>query len=168
MNPAKILEKASSSKFHLWLLNQSLDRYIPFNQPHKFRIVEVERGYVKILLPYRRRNLNHIKGIHACALATVAEFATGFTLLSSLPAKEYRLIMKRINMEYHYQGKMNVYAEFRFNEDQLRSEIIDPLKEIDSVEIDCAIKLHDLENNHISTGNVLWHVKNWSKVKTKI
>jgi hypothetical protein len=121
-----------------------------------------------VLIPYRRKNLNHIKGLHACALATVSEFSTGFLLLTKLDSKKYRIIMQRLEMDYHYQGKMDAFAEFALTEDWLRNSIYDPLEVQPAVVIPCEIKVIDVRGNHLTTGKVYWQIKDWQKVKTKI
>lgn len=162
------VEKAKRSSFHRQLLNWSLDRMIPFNKPHRLRVLEIGDYHIKTLLPYRRRNLNHIKGLHACVLATVSEFSTGFLLLSKLDAKKYRLIMQRLEMDYHYQGKMDAIASFSISEDWLKQSIYQPLVTQESVVVICEIKIVDIKGNHLTTGRVHWQIKDWQKVKTKV
>lgn len=164
---SKIIEKAKHSAFWLWVLNQSLYRMVPFNRPHRFQVVELTDHFLKALIPYRKSNFNHIRGLHACALATISEFATGFLLLTRLDAKKYRLIMQRIEMDYHYQGKMDAFAEFRTSDEWFQEKIIIPLQGQDAVVVPCEIKIHDLKGNHITTGKVFWQIKDWQKVRTK-
>ncbi len=164
---SKIIEKAKHSAFWLWVLNQSLYRMVPFNRPHRFQVVELNDHFLKALIPYRKSNFNHIRGLHACALATISEFATGFLLLTRLDAKKYRLIMQRIEMDYHYQGKMDAYAEFTTSDQWFQEKIIVPLQTQDAVVIPCEIKIHDVKGNHITTGKVFWQIKDWQKVRTK-
>lgn len=167
MDTDKILQKAKSSSFYRWVLNLALDRMVPFNKPHGFRVVEISDYRLKILLPYRRKNLNHIRGLHACAMATVSEFTTGFLLISKLDPKKYRLIMQRLEMDYHFQGKMDAHAEFVISSAWLEANIFGPLKTKESVVVNCQVPIHDVKGNHLSTGNVHWQIKDWSKVKTK-
>ena len=167
MDTDKILQKAKSSSFYRWVLNLALDRMVPFNKPHGFRVVEIGDHRLKILLPYRRKNLNHIRGLHACAMATVSEFTTGFLLISKLDPKKYRLIMQRLEMDYHYQGKMDAHAEFVISSDWLEANIFGPLKIKESVVVNCQVPIHDVKGNHLSTGHVHWQIKDWSTVKTK-
>lgn len=167
LDPAKIIEKAKHSAFWRWVLNQSLYRMVPFNRPHKFQVVEIGDHLLKALIPYRKSNFNHIRGLHACALATISEFTTGFLLLSRLDIKKYRLIMQRIEMDYHFQGKMDAFAEFKTSDEWFQQQIILPLKTQDAVIVPCEIKIHDVKGNHISTGKVFWQIKDWTKVKTK-
>jgi acyl-coenzyme A thioesterase PaaI-like protein len=164
----QVLEKAKSSSFYRGLLNWSLNRMIPFNKPHDFKVVEISDYYLKTRIPYQRSNFNHIRGLHACALATISEFTTGFLLVTKLDAKKYRLIMQKLEMNYHYQGKMNAYAEFGISEEWLNTNIYTPLKNNDSVVVNCEVKIYDEQKNHLTTGNVFWQIKDWSKVKLKV
>lgn len=168
MNVRKFIERARYSAFHLWVLNLGLQRMVPFNKPHDLRVSEIGDHHVKMRIPYKRKNLNHIRGIHACALATLSEYATGFLLLSKLEFDTYRIIMQRLEMEYHYQGKTDAIAEFTLEPEWLRINILDPLSELDSVLVNCQVKIHDLKGNHLTTGNIFWQIKKWSNVKTKL
>ncbi|MEQ1586655.1 MAG: DUF4442 domain-containing protein [Cyclobacteriaceae bacterium] len=165
--PTKILEKAKHSSFYLMVLNWSMNRMVPFNKPHGFRILEIADYRLKTLMPYRRSNFNHIRGLHACGLATISEFTTGFLLLSSLDMKKYRIIMQRLEMNYHYQGKMDATAEFVISKEWLDEKVIDPLKTQETVVVPCEVKIHDIKGNHLTTGTVYWQFKDWAKVKTK-
>jgi hypothetical protein len=168
IDPGKLIEKAKHSSFYLWVLNQSVNRMIPFNKPHAFKIISIGDHHIKTRLPYVRRNWNHIRGLHACALATISEFTTGFLLVSKLDPKKYRLLMSRLEMDYHYQGKLNATAEFFISETWLEENIYAPLKISDAIMIACEIKIHDETGNHLTTGKVHWQIKNWTKVKTKV
>lgn len=168
LNPEEILQKAKTSSFYRRILNWSLNRMIPFNKSHSFKIVEVGDFRIKTLIPYQKSNFNHIRGLHACALATISEFTTGFLLLSSLDMKKYRIIMQRLEMDYHYQGKMNATAEFAISQEWINEKVINPLQTQESVVIPCEVKIHDEKGNHLTTGLVFWQVKDWSRVKTKV
>lgn len=141
---------------------------IPFNKPHAFRVTEIGDHHVKMVIPYKRKNFNHIRGLHACALATISEYATGFMLLSKLGFDTYRIIMQRMEMDYHYQGKTDAVTEFSILPDWLKQNIIDPLSVQESVVVQCEIKTHDANGNHLTTGKVYWQIKRWTNVKTKL
>lgn len=168
MNFEKYINDAKRSKFGLFKLNFGLGYIIPFNRPHKIKIVEIKEDAVKTIIPYKRKNMNHIKGIHACGMATAAEFASGFLLLTKLGSKKYRLIMESLEMKYHYQAKTDIYAEFKATEDWINEKIVTPLESADAVMIKCEIQLHDTKGNHVATGYTNWQIKPWSKVKTKL
>jgi acyl-coenzyme A thioesterase PaaI-like protein len=168
LNPTLLIEKAKTSHLYLRFLNWGLYRMIPFNAPHGFEIAEIKDWEVKTVLPYIRKNLNHINGIHACALATVSEFTSGFMLITKLPSTRYRLILQRLEMEYHYQGKMRSYGTFKISQEWLNTNILVPLQTQDSIVVPCDVHIHDSKGNHLSTGKVFWQIKEWSKVKTKV
>src|SRR5687767_6925130 len=140
LDPNAIIQKAKTSSFYRSMLNWSLDRMIPFNKPHRFRVIEIGDYHLKTRIPYRRSNFNHIRGLHACAMATISEFTTGFLLVSKLDGKKFRLIMQRLEMEYHYQGKMDATAEFIVSEDWFAENIYNPLKAMDAVVVPCVVK----------------------------
>lgn len=167
MLSSNFIERAKHSNFYLWLLNVGLSRMIPFNKPHGFRIMEIGDYDIKILLPYKRSNLNHIRGLHACALATISEFATGLLLITKLGFHTYRIIMQRLEMDYHYQGKMDAIAHFSISESWIQNQIYEPLKSQESVLVSCEIKIFDTQQNHLTTGKVHWQIKEWKRVKTK-
>ena len=167
MDLQRLLQRAESSSVHRWILNQSLNFAIPFNRPHGVRVLEISNNHLKVELPYRRSNFNHIKGLHACALATVSEFTTGLLLIKRLGSK-YRLIMQKLEMEYHYQGKMDAHASFRLEDLWLQENVFNVVEREGVAVVPCKIDIHDAKGNHLTTGNVFWQIKEWTKVRTKV
>ena len=168
MNLNRLVTKAKSSGFYLWILNIGLNRMVPFNKPHGFKVQEIGDFHLTTKAPYNRRNFNHIKGIHACALATLAEFTTGLLLLIKLDPKKYRLIMQKLTMEYHYQARMDAEAIFSISDEWLRLNVLEPLTTEEKVTVNCEVKIHDIQNNHLATGIITWQIKKWDKVRTKV
>lgn len=163
-----LISSARNSKWALWKLNFILLRAIPFNRPHSIRLLKIEPEEIQVSIPYKRSNLNHIKGIHACGLATACEYASGFLLLSNLNAKDYRIIMESIEMKYHFQAKKHAIATYRLSLDDLKKKVIEPLKKEDQVFIKCEVLCHDSDGNHLCTGYTNWQIKRWDKVRTKL
>ncbi len=163
-----LIEGAHRGGFGLKKLNVVLRRGIPFNRPHRIRLLKVDKDEVQALIPYRKKNRNHIKGIHACGLATVCEFSSGMLLLRRLGVKEYRLIMESMEMTYHYQAKMDAIATFKLSDDAFKTQVLDPLEKADRVHIRCQVECYDTAGNHLCTGCIRWQIKPWNKVKTKL
>ncbi len=162
-----LIRKSEHSSFYRHLLNLAAAFAIPFNRPHNFNIVEIRPGFAKIKLPYYRINLNHVKGIHACGLATLSEFTAGLAMLGRISEKDYRIILKKLTIEYHYQAKCHVYASQEISESFVREKILQPLRDSDSVLVEISTKITDVEGNHISTAVTEWQLKKWDKVRTK-
>ena len=141
---------------------------IPFNKPHGIAVLELTDHSLKTLYPYKRMNLNHIKGLHACGLATLSEFTTGMLLSLRLNMKQYRLIMQSMQVEYKYQGKMDATAEFVITDEWLSANVIDPLNTSDKVIVTCEVDTRDTEWNILGTARIYWQIKNWNKVKTAL
>lgn len=165
---SQIVSQARTSPFRLRLLNAGLARKIPFNLPHKFRIQTITDDGFEVHIPYRRKNMNHLKGIHACALATASEFVAGIVILRVLGTEKYRFIMKELHMEYHYQARMDCVSRSSMPQEELETKVLKPLETQDVVMIECFSEVHDVEGNHISTCRTLWQIKCWDKVKTKL
>jgi len=168
MNVSSLIEKSKTSSFYLWLLNVAFNRMIPFNRPHGFRIVEVGDYHLRTRLPYKTKNLNHLKGLHACALATLTEITGGFILVTRLDPKQYRIILKKLEVDYLYQGKTDAFGEFHISEEWMQKNVLQPLQHAESVEVISEINILDEKGNQLTSGKAYWQVKDWKKVKTKL
>jgi len=162
-----LIRKSEHSWFSRMLLNTAAAYAIPFNRPHHFNIVEIRPGFAKIKLPNHRINRNHVNSIHACGLATLSEFTAGLAMLGRISEKDYRIILKRLNMEYHYQAKSHVFASQEVSEAFVRDKIRQPLLTNDSVLVELNTSIFDVQGNHISTATTEWQLKKWDKVRTK-
>ena len=160
-----LLQGAKGSSFGIKKLNVVLQRVIPFNRPHRIQITSVTDDEIKTFMPYRRSNLNHLKGIHACGIATLAEYTTGIFLLKKAKSSGYRLIMKSIHVEYHYQAKSAVHAEFGINEATFEEKVRKPLAKEGVLLDEFIVKVYDTEENHIATATMEWQLKDWKKTK---
>lgn len=140
---------------------------IPFNRPHGIRILALSNNSVEVTLPYKTKNMNHLKGLHACGLATAAEFSSGFLLLSRLGIENYRLIMQSLEANYFYQGKTHASAIYNLSEKDLEEKIIQVLKQEEKVNFECSVELKDKEGNHLCDVKTNWQIKKWEKVKFK-
>lgn len=164
----ELLNKARQSAFYLWLLNRLLWRMIPFNAPHKFIILSVSESEVSILLPFRKANLNHIRGIHACALATLCEYTCGLQLMNVLDASAYRIILQKLEMEYLYQAKTAVTARFSLSKTQAEELIVKPLINADAIVHSFNMEITDQAAHIICKAKISWQVKPWAKVRTRV
>jgi acyl-coenzyme A thioesterase PaaI-like protein len=163
-----LVQKAQHSKFYLWVLNFMLLRTVPFNNPHKIKIQTIAEDGITMFAANTKNNRNHIKGIHACLLATLCEYVTGLSLLVHLSPKEYRIILKNISMTYHYQAKSDVHTKFNITKQEIENDILLPLKNQEALFKEFAIEVYDINKNHICTGLINWQIKAWKNVKTQI
>ncbi len=163
----KLVDKAVSSKIYLWLLNRLLHFRVPFNAPHGLIITSIKPGQVEVSLPYKRRNLNHLGGIHACALATLCEYVSGLCLTTQLRSGNYRIIMKSMQVDFAYQARMDVIAKAELSLQDADAGIKTPLKTSDAIEFKHEVSVYDKSGNSICNARVIWQFKKWDKVKTR-
>ena len=162
-----LIKDAQASKFGLMKFNFIMHRVIPFNMPHKIKVTKITADALHSSLPYVRKNLNHLKGIHACAIATLAEYTSGLFLLSKASSSQYRLIMKTLRVEYSYQGKTALTAEFGMTEAEMKTKVFSKLEK-DGVCLETfEVKVVDAEKNLVATAFVDWQIKDWKKAKMK-
>lgn len=162
-----LLQKAQASSFYLWLLNRLLGRVVPFNRPHGFAIERIEADRIVTRAPYRRINHNHIRGIHACAIATIAEFSSGLALLSRLDPAKYRLIMSRLEIDYLFQARLEILATTVLDLQQVVQQVIKPLQNADAVSFTQETLVTDRQGHAVAKANITWQIKPWVKVRTR-
>lgn len=168
MDLPQLLSKARRSAAWRWRLNFLLPWVIPFNRPHGFKVHPLPGGGIRVSIPYWRVNRNHIRGIHACALATAAEMCSGLSVLEHLDPKGYRLIMRSLHMDYHYQAKQDAVATCIPGPAEIQEMVIEQLRTRDAVDYTSTVQLHDKIGNHLATGIVTWQVKEWGRVRTRV
>ena len=164
----KLIVKARRSKGWLKVLNFMMGRIIPFNRPHGFHIVDLTEDRVRTCASYRRSNHNHIRGIHACAIATVAEFSAGLLLLSRLEPARYRLIMSNLEVAYVYQAKQDIIAETALSQSALQEKVLGPLATQEACSIVMETHISDTAGNTVASAHTTWQIKRWDKVRTKV
>lgn len=162
------LQSARRSSIRRILLNLVLWRSIPFNAPHRLRVVPLKEGGMRVDIPYRRANRNHIRGIHACCLATAAELCSGLALMEQLDARRHRLLMKSIAMDYHWQAKGAARAVFCVDAGTMERDVKQPLAREEAALYVAEVAVHDVQGRHLATGRITWQIKPWSVVRTGV
>lgn len=160
------MEKAQHSSLALWWFNRVMGWAIPFNQAHGFRVAAIGADSVTVAADYRRRNFNHIRGIHACAIATIGEYAAGLMLMRQFTPRDYRLIMASLEVEYHYQAKQAITAMAAWSPadtEQCQAELVANGRVMQTMRSHIA----DRDGHHVATVTTHWQIKSWQQVKTK-
>ena len=163
---SRILSQAKESN-RTGKLNWILWKVIPFNKPHGIKILSLEEDSVTTYIPYKKKNFNHLKGIHACAICTAGEFAAGMLLISHLPIDKYRLIMSELKTEYHRQGRTALTAVSHFAEGATIAALKKQLESEDKVLTDMVTILSDSNDEPVATVTTTWQLKSWEKVTMK-
>ncbi len=147
-----------------WVLTRVFWRWIPFNRPHRFRIHRLERGAAWVESPDRRPNRNHLRTQHACALATVGEFAAGLALLGAFRPTEYRLIMSRMEVDFTRRAQGGITAHAGLEPDDLAA-VEAELNTHGRTTYTVTSLLNDAEGEPVAKVLTFWQIKSWNQIR---
>lgn len=162
----QFIQRAQISRKYLWLLNRLMNYSVPFNKPHGFQIMRIAEDHVQVFAPYHKKNFNHVRGIHACAIATVGELAAGLLLMRHFSPSTYRVIMSTLQIDYHYQAKKNIIATATLTAEE-KKQITEALTQDHKTTQTITTEIKDADQQRIATIQSTWQIKNWQAVQTK-
>ena len=139
-------------------MSRLMQEVIPFNRPHRLRVQTLTDHSCEVSLPWRRRNLNHVGTMHACALATAAEYASGLCVLSALGVGKARLVMAELNMTYQRRAESACVACASLPADVLE-QVKEKLGQEGRVAFDLHSEVQDAEGEVVAEARITWHLK---------
>eukprot|EP00124_Ichthyophonus_hoferi_P004604 Ihof_evm3s528 gene=Ihof_evmTU3s528 len=86
----------------------------------KIDVQEISHHKVSLFIRNRTRVQNHIGGVHAAAMALVAESATGFVVGMNVPIESVPVI-KSMTINYIRRSKGSLKAVAQLNDDQIKN-----------------------------------------------
>ncbi len=128
-----------------WLFSKLVGFAIPYTGSMQPRVVSLQPGHAVVNLHDRRRVRNHLKSIHAIALANLAEFTTGMATLTGMPPGS-RAILTGLKVEYHKKARGTLKAE-------CLSETPASVEE-QSLEVEA--RIYDANGDCVATGRATW------------
>lgn len=107
-DPAARLETAWRTLARLpggrWVFDRVLALMVPYSGSVRPRVREMEPGRAVVTLKERRRLRNHLRSVHAIALANLGELSSGLAMSLALPP-ETRGIPIRIEVDYRKKAR---------------------------------------------------------------
>ena len=92
-----------------WLFSKLFSGFIPYSGTVSPEILELAPGRAVIAIEDRRRVRNHLRSVHAIALANLGEMSTGLALGFGMPAGT-RSILVRVSCEYLRKARGRLVA----------------------------------------------------------
>lgn len=84
--------------------------FVPHAARMGFRVENLTKRSIAVTMPDKRSNRNHLKSIHAMALAHLGEFTTGLLTLYALSPDGYRTILTKYEIEYLHKARGRITA----------------------------------------------------------
>jgi len=139
-------------RFEKWPMGLKLFSIaICFKAPYfgsiKPTFIEIRPGFAKAIIKNKRRVHNHIKTVHAIAMANLCEFVGG-TLMEVSIAKNMRWIPKGMNIKYVAKAETDLIASCKIG-------FIDWQ---DTQDVVVKVDVHDNMGNLVSTAEIPMYV----------
>jgi len=109
-NILEIWTRLKRYPFGRWIFNFLLRRLVPYTGTISPIVRHLEPGRAEVEIKDRRRVRNHLRSIHATALVTLGEAASGLALIAALPADQ-RSILVGFEIEYFKKARGTLTAE---------------------------------------------------------
>ena len=159
---ARVIQRAKKGKPNLF--SQMMQEIVPFNRPHRISVIKISAQGCTVAIPERRRNLNHLGTMHACAIAAAGEYVSGLNVIEAFDISKYRLIMSRLEVDYLKRPSGSCTANSSWPKEMLVA-LKTSLKSDGVATFAMTSKLTDSKSKHVATTTTHWQVKSWEKVR---
>ena len=133
-----------------WVTSLVLGKAVPLVGTASLRFEEISHARVVVSIRNRRKVQNHIHGVHAAAMALLAETATGFCVGMNVPDDKLPLI-KTLKVDYLKRAVGDLKAVA-----QLRPEQIQQIVTLDKGEVTVPVSITDESGQEPIACEMVW------------
>lgn len=106
------------------VLSMMFGKIVPFLSTAGLRFEEVGHQRLTVSIRNRKKVQNHIRGVHAAAMALLAETSTGFVVGMNMPDDKLMLLKSmKVNYVRRSQGDMRAVASLNAEQIQLMHDM---------------------------------------------
>jgi acyl-coenzyme A thioesterase PaaI-like protein len=147
MNLLSVWNLCCRLPFGGWLFSRALGLYIPYTGSIRAHVLDLSSRGSRVAMRDRRRNRNHLRSVHAVALANLGELSTGLALTVALPPQS-RIILRRLEIEYLKKARGRLVASAPVDRDKLPA----------SGDVWIHSEIRDAKNELVAKTQALWKV----------
>ena len=133
-----------------WAISKVLGRAVPLVGTAGLRYEAIDTERVVVSIRNQRKVQNHIQGVHAAAMALLAETATGFCVGMNVPDDKLPLI-KTMKVDYLKRSQGDMRAEAHLTEAQIKQ-----IRTQDKGEVTVAVKITDASGQEPIQAQMVW------------
>lgn len=132
---------------------------VPFVGYLGLEITEIDAGEATVVLPRKQHLANHVGSLHAGALFTAAETASGAAFVGAFAVRmaDVTPLARRAEIEYLKIAGGPITASAKLGIDA--AEALATLDAEGKVEFPCLVELTDSAGELVATATVEWHVR---------
>lgn len=150
MDPSRLLatwrrlERRPGGK---WLFSLLLGRFVRYSGSIAPRVRKLAPGQVEVTMRDRPAVRNHLRSVHAIALANLAEVSSGLALLAGLPA-EARAILVGLEVDYLRKGRGTLLCRCEFP----------PVSSAEARDVVVESEITDRDGEIVARGRARWRI----------
>ena len=149
MSPERLLtawRRLGGNPFGRFLFNAGISTAVPYSGSVRPKVMEITPGSAHVRIHDRRRVRNHLRSIHAIAMANALELTSGLAMMAAL-SDDVRGIVTSLEVTYHKKGRGTL---------DVRSQCAPPSTITERTTFLAHAEAHDSSGDLVSSIAVTW------------